>query len=83
MRVRCGGHEVPEQDIRRRFEHCFVNFWRIYREIADYWYVAYNYGGEFKRIATGEADSILVRDESAFREFLRLVGKTFDAEDNH
>jgi predicted ABC-type ATPase len=34
-RVRRGGHDVPESDIRRRFHRCFSNFWRIYREIAD------------------------------------------------
>ena len=79
-RVRRGGHDVPEPDIRRRFRRCFANFWRIYREIADYWYVYYNYGGEFKRIASGEQDAILVRDESAFRQFLTLAGETSDAE---
>jgi predicted ABC-type ATPase len=79
-RVRRGGHDVPEPDIRRRFRRCFTNFWRIYREIADYWYVYYNYGGEFKRIASGEHDAILVRDDSAFRQFLALAGETSDAE---
>ena len=79
-RVRRGGHDVPEPDIRRRFRRCFTNFWRIYREIADYWYVYYNYGGEFKRIASGEQDAILIRDDSAYRQFLVLAGETSDAE---
>jgi predicted ABC-type ATPase len=79
-RVRRGGHDVSEDDIRRRFRRCFTNFWGIYREIADYWYVYYNYGGEFRRIASGEQDAILVRDDSAFRQFLALAGETPDAE---
>ncbi len=82
-RVRRGGHDVPEPDIRRRFCRCFANFWRIYREIADYWYVYYNYSGEFKRIASGEPGAILMRDESAFRQFLTLAGETSNAENDN
>jgi predicted ABC-type ATPase len=78
-RVRRGGHDVPETDIRRRFARSCANFWRIYRRIADYWYVVYNSSGDFKRIASGEVDFILIRDESAFRGFLRLAGEENDA----
>ena len=74
QRVRRGGHRVPEDDIRRRFARSCSNFWRIYRQIADYWYVVYNSSGDFKWIASGEADAILVHEEPAFRQFLRLAG---------
>ena len=79
-RVLRGGHNVPVDDIRRRFARSSANFWRIYREIADYWYVAYNSSGDFRRVASGEMDTVLVRDELAFRQFLRLAGKTSHAE---
>lgn len=36
-RVRKGGHEVPELDIRRRFARSMINFWTVYREMADNW----------------------------------------------
>lgn len=81
QRVRRGGHDVPEVDIRRRFTRSCGNFWQIYRKIADYWYVAYNSSGEFRRIAMGEGDTISIRDQSAFRHFLRLAGATNNAED--
>jgi predicted ABC-type ATPase len=75
-RVRRGGHNVPEEDIRRRFTRSCGNFWHIYREIADYWYVVYNSGGDFKRIAAGESDVTSIRDATTFREFLRLAGES-------
>jgi predicted ABC-type ATPase len=75
-RVRRGGHDVPEADIRRRFTRSCRNFWHTYREIADYWYVVYNSTGEFKRIATGEADATSILDARAFRQFLLLAGET-------
>ena len=41
-RVRKGGHPVPESDVRRRFPRAVVNFWTIYRELADNWVLLYN-----------------------------------------
>jgi predicted ABC-type ATPase len=72
-RVRGGGHDVPEEDIRRRFLRSCRNFWHIYREIADYWYVVYNSSGYFKRIASGEPNLTSVLDSKIFSEFLRLT----------
>ena len=77
-RVRKGGHDVPEFDIRRRFSRTFANFWHIYRQFADDWDVIYNSGSEFKRIAVGEDDATIVYDETAFRQFLRLAGEGSD-----
>ena len=72
-RVRRGGHNVPEEDIRRRFLRSCRNFWHIYREIADYWYVIYNSSGEFKRIASGEPNAMSILDAKVFGQFQQLV----------
>jgi len=37
MRVRQGGHDVPEHVIRRRFASGMRNFIEVYRPIVDYW----------------------------------------------
>jgi predicted ABC-type ATPase len=34
-----GGHNVPEQDIMRRFERSWINFQQIYKPLADSWIV--------------------------------------------
>ena len=38
-RVRAGGHDVPEQGIRRRYDAGLRNFWKLYRPLADAWSV--------------------------------------------
>ena len=39
MRVKKGGHNVPEIDIRRRFERSWINFQNLYKKLADSWTV--------------------------------------------
>lgn len=36
-RVRDGGHDVPEETIRRRYNAGLVNFFELYQPIADAW----------------------------------------------
>ena len=38
-RVLEGGHNIPEVDIRRRFERSWDNFTSLYRDLADDWIV--------------------------------------------
>lgn len=37
LRVDKGGHDVPERDIRRRFERSWNNFNALYKPLADSW----------------------------------------------
>jgi predicted ABC-type ATPase len=76
-RVRKGGHDVPEDDVRRRFSRTFSNFWHVYGEIADYWHVVYNSGIAFHEVAVGEPHATTVRDEPLFRRFLQLAGANY------
>jgi predicted ABC-type ATPase len=78
QRVLQGGHNVPESDVRRRFSRSLSNFWYIYREIADNWYVVYNSSGELKWIASGEPEAVWVHETSEFQQFLRLAGADDD-----
>lgn len=39
IRVRMGGHAVPEETIRHRYQRSIRNFFRIYRPIASSWEV--------------------------------------------
>lgn len=73
-RVRKGGHDIPEVDVRRRFPRSLANFWSIYRQIADDWILVYNSGSDFVNVAMGVDDEVSIRDEELFSEFLRLAG---------
>ena len=39
LRVAEGGHDVPEEDIRRRFDRGWANFRDIYRDLVDAWII--------------------------------------------
>jgi len=43
-RVTEGGHNVPEKDIRRRFDKSWLNFCELFRPLADKWIVFENSG---------------------------------------
>lgn len=38
-RVRQGGHDIPEETIRRRFDAGLRNFFRLYAPLADSWHL--------------------------------------------
>jgi len=39
LRVAQGGHNVPKQEIIRRFERSWINFQEAYKPLADSWIV--------------------------------------------
>ncbi len=53
QRVREGGHDVPEDVIRRRFHSGWRNFEEVYRVLADEW-VLYDNSGDIPRVVAEE-----------------------------
>ena len=68
-RVKKGGHFVPDEDVRRRFIRGKNNFWKIYKDLADRWFMYYNMKDNFQMTATGEKDKTVVIDEVLFEKF--------------
>jgi predicted ABC-type ATPase len=52
-RVRMGGHNVPQEIIRRRYHSGIHNFFRLYHPLADSWFFYDNSGAEPRLIAHG------------------------------
>lgn len=77
-RVRKGGHDVPEHDIRRRYQRSINNFWTIYRELADNWVVMYNGGDRIQDVSIGSRQQTTVRDTALHTVFLALVESNDD-----
>lgn len=75
-RVRKGGHNVPEVDIRRRFTRSIRNFWRIYRELADNWVLLYNGMTTLQDVAAGSREQVTIRAPELFSSFTELVGES-------
>jgi len=44
LRVSKGGHNIPEDVIKRRYERCWYNFQQTYKYLADVWTVFDNSG---------------------------------------
>ena len=72
-RVRKGGHDVPESDIRRRFGRSITNFWTVYRNLADNWVVLYNGGGRIQDASAGARSHVTIRDSTLHSLFLTSV----------
>ena len=68
-RVKKGGHFVPDEDVRRRFVRGKRNFWEIYKNLSDQWFLYYNTEDNFQLIATGEKDKLVVIDERLSAKF--------------
>lgn len=69
-RVMAGGHDVPEEDIVRRFYRSKRNFWCIYKDLVDKWDLFYNSGENLQEVASGQGSRIVVTNEILFALFL-------------
>lgn len=66
IRVKEGGHNIPDEDVIRRYHRSRNNFWNKYKEIADSWIVFYNGIEKTELVASGEKSDYNVLDEATF-----------------
>jgi predicted ABC-type ATPase len=71
--VRKGGHDVPIDDIIRRYDRSKQNFWQNYRFLADAWQLYYNSDWGFDEVGAGAPDGFLVLRQREFDTFLQNV----------
>ncbi len=68
-RVRSGGHDVPEETVRRRYRRGIDNFLSLYRPLATSWRVYDNSGAQGARlISEGRGRRTEVLDVEIWRE---------------
>lgn len=68
-RVLNGGHDVPREEIVRRYHRSRKLFWDHYRHEVDEWVLYYNSDEVFEEVA----DAHTVYDEEKFEEFMKGV----------
>lgn len=69
-RVNTGGHNVPEEDIRRRYQRGRHNFSHLYQTLAETWLVFDNSDETPLLIAEGKGlTSLVVFDEERWAQF--------------
>ncbi len=64
IRVKEGGHDIPEEIIRRRYESGLKNFFRVFKFSVDHWMLVDNSGEPYRLIAEGivNKDHIINQD---------------------
>ncbi len=67
-RVLLGGHDIPEEYVRRRASRSFGKFWDI-KKIADQWELYYNGNNTYKLIARGAHGIEEVVDRKIYKKF--------------
>jgi predicted ABC-type ATPase len=74
LRVRNGGHAIPEAIVRRRFGRSLPNFLRVYKPLADSWTIFDNSGDVPKMTAFEESGKIAILDPDLFNVLLKYKG---------
>jgi len=64
-----GGHDVPVEDIKRRFVRSKNNFWNNFISIADDWILLYNGEKGFQQIAIGNHQDYSIDNPTLFNVF--------------
>ncbi|MDR1684781.1 MAG: zeta toxin family protein [Elusimicrobiota bacterium] len=75
IRVLGGGHNVPEQDVKRRFYRSKNNFWHKYKSLADEWMLFYNGGEIYAPVAKAQDATAVILNEALYKEFLKDIKK--------
>jgi len=69
VRIKKGGHPVPEEEIHRRFQRSKTNFWNLYRKEMDHWQIHLNSKDELTPVAFGAGEEMQVMNQRAFHLF--------------
>jgi len=65
-RVKMGGHNVPKDVVRRRYQKGLSNFSKLYRPLADFWAIYDNSTHTPHLIAYKEYDKLEIIDHETF-----------------
>lgn len=72
-RVAEGGHDIPENVIRRRYISGIKNLFDLYMPVCDYWMVTNNSNPNLKLIAEGNHETITKIENSRIFELMKKL----------
>ncbi len=67
-RVKEGGHNIPEEVIRRRYKGGLRNFFNLFLPIVDNWLFVNNSGDSYEIIAEGSLNEITMNNVLQWKE---------------
>lgn len=74
-RVALGGHDVPSEAVRRRFDRSVRNFLVLYRSLADSWTLYDNTSAAPRVIASEEHGDLRIEDVSLYTTLVERYAK--------
>lgn len=73
-RVEAGGHNIPEETIRRRYNVGIHYFFHHYAPMSDRWILADNSQAPFRVVAEGSGNDVVnIRDEETYEKILKIA----------
>lgn len=83
-RVATGGHDIPEETIRRRYNTGIYYFFNLYAPICERWILADNSQIPFRVIAEGTKNEVLtIRDEETYKIIKGIADERQKIEDEN
>lgn len=73
IRVKNGGHHIPDEDVIRRFYRSKTNFWQHYKDIVDNWVLYFNGIQSIQEVALGKKDEFIIQDKTLFQLFIKDI----------
>jgi predicted ABC-type ATPase len=70
-RVRRGGHKIPDDVVRRRFERGLKNLFQLYRPLVDSWAIFDNSQNIPRLIAFKDSGKLMLIDRISYAELLK------------
>lgn len=75
VRVLNGGHDIPDEDVIRRYYRSKNNFWNKYKDIVDDWDLFYNGISNYSLIARNEDGELEILNDAIYNEFVKDISK--------
>ncbi|MBR7887567.1 zeta toxin family protein [Marinomonas sp. A79] len=72
-RVEHGGHNIPSEDIERRFPKSLVNFYRYYSKQVNYAECLYNENQEPMSIFERKQGQLIINEKELYTYFMELI----------
>ena len=83
-RVEAGGHNIPEETIRRRYTTGIYYFFNLYAPISERWILADNSQIPFRVIAEGSKDEIInIKDAETYAKIKAIADDRQKLEDEN
>ena len=74
LRVAMGGHDVPEDTVRRRFGRSLLNFHSLYTPLADHWVMFDNsVTGKATLVAIQHGDNLQIKEPKPLLKLQKLL----------